>query len=324
MARKRRPTQRIDPDLLAALAAFPQLDREAVLAVARGEGGLYNREGDIGDLGGGGSYGPFQLYAKGALPARYRGNAKLADQWAWSRPGIDYALRQMLSVGAGGKRGRDAVNTIIRRFERPARPDASVAAAIARLGGGGGSYAPTATAPLTEPPTAVGAQGNTNLRILQALLSGGNTTNKLLSIAQSPSGGGAASSPALSTPVRASRPNLPQGTGRFNPAELIYDPIGAYFDGTYKPGAYGGHGYHVHAAFRDPKQVLRAIAIARSLGLQVRENPYTDPVDPVHTKGSHHYKTFPGMYKGRRLGEAIDVSGDRAKLAALFRRLSPR
>lgn len=43
--------------------------------------------------------------------------------------------------------------------------------------------------------------------------------------------------------------------------------------------------------------------------LEARENPFFDPVDPVHTEGSHHYEEYaPGR------GEAIDVVGDPAKL----------
>jgi hypothetical protein len=41
----------------------------------------------------------------------------------------------------------------------------------------------------------------------------------------------------------------------------------------------------------------------------VSENPYVDPVDPVHVNDSYHYKTFPGKWNGKPLGEAIDVSG---------------
>lgn len=49
-------------------------------------------------------------------------------------------------------------------------------------------------------------------------------------------------------------------------------------------------------------------------GLEVRENPYFDPVDPVHTEGSHHYQEYaPGR------GEAIDVVGDPADLARFNR-----
>jgi len=100
-----------------------------------GEGGLRNRAGDVGDLAGGGSFGPFQLYTKGALPAQYRGRPRQADAWAWSPAGIDYAIRQMSQAGARGKKGHSAVDTIVRKFERPADPDTSVRKAIGRYGG---------------------------------------------------------------------------------------------------------------------------------------------------------------------------------------------
>jgi len=134
---------------IVALARKYGLDPDAVIAVARGEGGLVNRQGDVGDLAGGGSYGPFQLYTQGALPKRYRGNPKAADAWAWSPAGIDYALRKMKESGAGGLTGPRAVETIIRKFERPANPDSSVRNALSRYGkmplpksqgGRGGSY----------------------------------------------------------------------------------------------------------------------------------------------------------------------------------------
>lgn len=108
------------------------LDPRAVLAVAAGEGGFVNREGDIGDLAGGGSYGPFQLYAQGALPSKFRGNPAAADAWAWSRAGIRYALGRMVAAGAAGLQGAQAIETIIRKFERPADPDTSVRNALAR------------------------------------------------------------------------------------------------------------------------------------------------------------------------------------------------
>lgn len=110
------------------------LDPRAVLAVAMGEGGL-TPGWHVGDVSGGGSYGPFQLYAQGALPQKYRGNPKAANEWAWSQQGIDYALRKMAEVGAGGLRGEAAINTIIRKFERPADPDSSVRNALKRYGG---------------------------------------------------------------------------------------------------------------------------------------------------------------------------------------------
>lgn len=86
-----------------------------------------------------------------------------------------------------------------------------------------------------------------------------------------------------------------------------------------------GHEDHLHVAEgTDPRLLLQVIQRAQSLGLSVRENPYTDPVDPVHVKGSYHYRRFPGRYKGRRLGEAADISGDKRKLELLYRELGGR
>lgn len=154
--------------LITRLAIAQGLDPQAVLAVARGEGGLQNRVGDIGDLSGGGSYGPFQLYTKGALPAQYRGRPQAADSWAWSPAGIQYALGRMASVGARGQKGKQAVNTIIRKFERPAAPDKSVAAALARLGTGGSASSPALGAEQTpfQPPAQVQSTQQSNFRNL--------------------------------------------------------------------------------------------------------------------------------------------------------------
>lgn len=101
--------------------------------------------------------------------------------------------------------------------------------------------------------------------------------------------------------------------------ELIYDPIGSLFSGTFRRGAYGGHATHVHAADDNPWVLLALIRWAQRHNLAVRENPYTDPVDPVHTGGSWHYQTFKRRFGGRQLGKAVDVSGDPARMAAFFR-----
>lgn len=102
------------------------IDPQAALIVAMGEGGL--RWGAVGDNGT--SFGPFQLREGGALPAGK------GAQWANSPAGIEYAIRQMAKAGAAGLRGEAAINAIIRKFERPADPDASVRNALARLGQG--------------------------------------------------------------------------------------------------------------------------------------------------------------------------------------------
>ena len=145
--------------VITALAERYNLDPRAVIAVAMGEGGVAYRPGAIGDKAGGGSYGPFQLYAQGALPQRFRGRPDAADQWAWSPQGIDYALRQMKKAGASGLRGRQAVETIIRKFERPADPDKSVRLALSRYGGvrppksTGGRVGPSSAPRVSASPT---------------------------------------------------------------------------------------------------------------------------------------------------------------------------
>jgi len=64
----------------------------------------------------------------------------------------------------------------------------------------------------------------------------------------------------------------------------------------------------------DERIELAAIQHARQLGLSILENPYVgDPAAPgVHAQHSYHYRDFPGLYHGRKLGQAIDVSGPRA------------
>lgn len=99
------------------------LDPRAVRAVASVEG-LSGKPGDYNT-----SFGPFQLHRGGALPAG-RGRA-----WAESRPGIEYALRQIQGV-AQGLQGQQAVANIVRRFERPADPTGEIARAMAAYGGG--------------------------------------------------------------------------------------------------------------------------------------------------------------------------------------------
>lgn len=299
------------------------LDPDAVLAVARGEGGLVNRPGtqDIGDLAGGGSYGPFQLYARGALPRRLVGNRAAADAWAWSPQGINYALSQIAKVAAGRK-GKDAVVNIIRRFERPANPSSSIQAALARLGSSGasvgGEVAPLAPA---SSATSLPSQSDSSVSpIVQAILGGTDLYDAILA---SPKRSSAPMRPVSRVVPTRNGVGPPGASGGFpGMTELIHDPVGSIFNGVVSNTPYGGHGSHVHAAFTNPQAVLRAIRLAQQLGLAVRENPYTDPVDPVHTGGSRHYKTFPGRYNSRRLGQAVDVSGNAAKMRQYYQTLA--
>lgn len=319
--------------LIRRLAPQYGIDPRAAIAVALGEGGLQNREGDIGDLSGGGSYGPFQLYTKGALPAQYRGKPQLADAWAWSPEGIKYALSRMQAAGAGGLKGNAAVEAIVRRFERPADPDKSVRLALSRLGNlpvdGGvaqsaeqGTFNPKVAGSIPAALTG----GDRRSAILQALIRGDDPHDVIQSLPgmrETPSARtiGPSPNPTSRATVPTQGAVLPSVAGK-GIRELIYDPVGSVFDGVRSDKAYGGHGSHLHFAGKTPQQMLTAIQIAQALGLTVRENPYTDPVDPVHSKNSHHYRVFPGLYKGRKLGEAADISGDPAKLRTLFARLA--
>lgn len=301
-----------------------------------------NREGDVGDLAGGGSYGPFQLYAQGALPARFRGQPRLADQWAWSPQGISYALNQMQRVGAGGLRGPRAVEHIIRRFERPFDPDKSVRLALGRLGtsrlpasrfgieGGraGGVESGSVVGDLVNriPPP---APTSSKRDLLLAALSRGDDLLSVIPKLQAraagvePAGIGFGDRTAPTRSPDANRVPVPLPGGRpISLEELIYKNQGLQWTGKgFSPFAATGHDTHTHAAFRDPQSALRAITLAQKLGLAVRENPYVDPVDPVHTKRSWHYQLFPGLYGGKRLGRAIDVSGNAAALGNYFRLL---
>src|SRR6266487_1935202 len=87
-------------------------DPRAVLSVAAQEG----LTGGIGDSGT--SFGPFQLHLGGAFPRGIQGNKQ---NWAWSRPGLLYALSRIKNI-AGGLQGQAAISNIVNRFERPAQP----------------------------------------------------------------------------------------------------------------------------------------------------------------------------------------------------------
>jgi hypothetical protein len=82
-------------------------------------------------------------------------------------------------------------------------------------------------------------------------------------------------------------------------------------DGKRVPqGFVSGHKDHVHVA-AGPKTVVQLGKLAQSMGLNVGENPHFGKVNPVHVQNSYHYK-----------GEAIDVSGDPARMRAYAHRVA--
>jgi hypothetical protein len=96
-------------------------DIQALLAVASVEGG-FDPSSPPGDQGT--SFGPFQLHKGGALPAG------IADpqRWAWSKPGIDYAVDRAVAAEQGAS-GHAAIANIVRGFEHPKDPTAEIARA---------------------------------------------------------------------------------------------------------------------------------------------------------------------------------------------------
>jgi hypothetical protein len=86
-----------------------------------------------------------------------------------------------------------------------------------------------------------------------------------------------------------------KGSGQLE--EFFYDPLGGWDKGV-NIGAIGGHGDHAHIATQDKALLQKIAEDAAKSGLSVREFSPFDKVDPVHTKGSWHYKDL-----------AADISG---------------
>jgi len=287
--------------LISSGARARGLDPRAVLAVA-GQEGLGGGVGDNGH-----AFGPFQLNdAGGVLTGRPGSHQAFAE----SPAGINWALDRIAGV-ARGLHGGQAVNAIVRQFERPKDPGGEVARALASYGGpiSSGGAAPTASSPAGA--AAAGTALDPGLRreaLLQLISSVGHPGGDLrpfLSALQAyrssgtPAAGGLSTSLSSGAPADGRNPGLSPGHGGL--AELLQEGTGGPTHST---------GPHTHAAFTNPRLELAAITWAQQHGLHVGENPYVgDQVDPVHARNSYHYRTFPGLFNGRHLGQAIDVSG---------------
>jgi hypothetical protein len=129
-------------------------------------------------------------------------------------------------------------------------------------------------------------------------------------------GGQAASTPPTAQPLTATTAGAGAGGGLGGLREAFYDPVGGW-DAGKSIGPIGGHGTHAHFG-GGPKTIARIVAEAQrpEYGLSVREYSPVDPVDPVHTDNSWHYR------HGGRGG--ADISGDKSKLDAFFRRILGR
>jgi murein DD-endopeptidase MepM/ murein hydrolase activator NlpD len=117
------------------------VDPVAALQVSAVEGG--GRFGAVGDQGT--SFGPWQLHIGGAMPAQHS-TPTAAAAFANSEEGVKYVLQQMGKV-AGGLTGRQAIEAIVRKFERPAAPEAEIQRALGAQAGGAGAYAAPGAGP---------------------------------------------------------------------------------------------------------------------------------------------------------------------------------
>jgi hypothetical protein len=151
---------------------------------------------------------------------------------------------------------------------------------------------------------------------VSSLLLGNNQTDSTVPTTVDRTGGGTGTASPIPPPA-------PNKTGKSSGksgglVEAFYDPLGSYDNGKFG-GPIGGHTDHVHLSITNPQIMLQAISIAQQMGLNVGENPYVGTVHSVHVDGSYHYKDFPGLYNGRKLGMAIDVSGAASQMASFYR-----
>ena len=156
--------------IYAAAKKYGIRDPHALAAVAHAESGL--NPGSIGD--GGTSFGLFQLHQGGAL-----GNMSNTQARAYldAYKNAEFAARQMRQLGIHKLSGRQAVDAIVRRFERPADPTGEVARAwswytknrglAGQAGGSGAAFAAPAASTSTK---MVGAPSDTSVSFVQNLI----------------------------------------------------------------------------------------------------------------------------------------------------------
>lgn len=295
------------------------LDPRAVKVVAGGEGGL--KWGAVGD--GGYAHGPFQMNAAGGvLTNRWKTQGRQnAINFANSEAGMVEAMRAMAKAGARGQSGLQAVSTIISKYERPADIPGSIEKAKTRwkawgMGQPGG-------VPPTNPRNASGAEqsmASSPVFGLDASTSGVEAQRKAASeffrsrAMARLSGGAVPGVGGLAATLRGIR----QAQNEFVAPSMPAPPEGEVQSDARPRGntnpAKGPDGMPF---------VIEAGNYAQSLGLSVRENPYYDKVDPVHTEGSDHNRTA-GAYRGKQYGAALDVSGDPEKTKRFFTWLEAR
>lgn len=279
------------------------IDPEAAWAISTHEG----LSGGVGDHGT--SFGPFQLHVGGALP---RGRGR---KWAESRAGVDYALSQMAKSGARGLRGRRAIATISRRFERPANAAAEISDALAHYGRSGFAGRQMGLSTLAR-RTAQGAgppPPGPDLAMIGSLLATVNPdVAPIFSAlsAQTPS-----QAPSQAPRSLRKAPVAGQRGMRHSAAinELFYDPLGG-IKNNQKIGAIGGHSDHVHMSLSNAQAQWNAIQQARRMGLRVGQDSDKN-VTKVHVADSYHYRKY---NKNSPLRMAADISGTPQQMSQFY------
>ena len=111
--------------------------------------------------------------------------------------------------------------------------------------------------------------------------------------------------------------SLPTQTLTPGISEMFYDPISLNYNAKrgYKNTPFGGHDTHGHFASHDINIIQDATQLAKSLGLNVREDGEEDKnVEHVHAKNSNHYQVLKGNKRA-----AMDINGDPKKLTEFFK-----
>lgn len=188
-----------------------------------------------------------------------------------------------------------------------------VAKIIANAGsypaGGGVTQAASTTRTVKGVPVTPGGEDRSQL-LAQYLLNR-NRPGSLMSLAGEL---GSLKAPVTKTTIPGAVQSSPSmAGGKSKLLELFWQGAGGINmkNGAVVPqGFVSGHTDHVHVA-AGPKTTVELGRLAQSMGLHVGENPTFGKVNPVHVANSYHYK-----------GEAIDVSGDPAKMRAFAHRVA--
>lgn len=269
-------------NLIAQGARARGLDPNAVLAVA-GQEGLSGRIGDSGH-----AFGPFQENnAGGVLTNRFPGwGPQRFEAWANSQAGLNDALNRIAAV-ARGQHGRQAISSIVSRFERPLDIPGEIARASSRYGGSlfaAGTVAPGAS-PQAGPQAGAGIGQQRGLS--PALLSLLNQGNQMMGLDSLP-----AMTPPQTPKIRAQTSQaLAPGTspqtfkrGRtIRWIEHLASPFGLTITST-TGGKHVKGSYHYRGRAVDfggaPNRMAQLARFALQHAGQISEMFYTGPGNP--------------------------------------------